>query len=162
MMSPSRMPYQCMVQCGNLLIAARGSSIDIFQDGLLLSTWKPPSSQGMGTAPSPSEISTRLATQNSESSSVEITLESSSPPAKKRKLSASESGDVNSISKEGRKKRLNRSDVVDSGLEAPAFAALAATRKGNHVIAVTGEDKSIRVFEIVREDGMHLKQLSQR
>lgn len=157
------MAYQCMVQCGNLLIAARGSSIDLFQNGALLSTWKCPSIQGSGKPQPPPEVTARLATQNSVSSSVEITIHSSSPPAKKRKLSASESASAKAVSKEGKKKQKNRSDAVLSGLEAPAVVALAVTRGCSHVIAVTGEDKSIRVFELAQENGVRqLKQLSQR
>ncbi|KAE9381762.1 tRNA methyltransferas-like protein [Stipitochalara longipes BDJ] len=161
-MSP-QMPYQCMVQCGNLLIAARGSSIDVFEDSSLLSTWKCPSMQAVGKALHLTEVTTKLATQNSQSSSVGITIDSSSPPAKKRKLSASEPTESKPVSKEGKKKQNNRSDAVQSGLEAPAVIALAVTRDHHHVIAVTGEDKNIRVFEIAQEDAVfQLKQLSQR
>lgn len=150
-----------MVRCGNILVAARGSSIDAFQDGSLLSTWKFPSRERTETVRSPLEIATKLVTQTSESSSVEITI-SPSPPAKRRKLSASEPAEAPPVSKEGRKKRTNRSDAVLSGLEAPAVVALAATNGDDHVIAVTGEDKSIRVFQNVWEGGVHqLKQLSQ-
>jgi tRNA (guanine-N(7)-)-methyltransferase subunit TRM82 len=160
-MSP-RMPYQCIVQCGNLLIGARGSSIDSFRDGSLLSTWKCPHTQAAGnTKPSP-EVTTKVATQISEASSVEVTTDSA-PPAKKRKLSTSEPVEAKPVSKERKEKQNNRSDAVLSGLEAPAVIALAVTTDSHHVIAVTGEDKSIRVFENVQGDGVHrLKQLSQR
>jgi tRNA (guanine-N(7)-)-methyltransferase subunit TRM82 len=155
-----------MVKCGNVLVAARGSSLDSFDifDGSLLSTWSYPSSQGVGNGqPVPTEVTTKLATQNSESSSVEIIVDAASPPAKKRKLSASEPADAKQHSKEGKKKQNNRSDAVASGLEAPAVIALAVTNGGQHVIAVTGEDKTIRVFENIREDGVYrLRQLSQR
>jgi tRNA (guanine-N(7)-)-methyltransferase subunit TRM82 len=44
--------------------------------------------------------------------------------------------------------------------EGPVVIALASTRRGDHVIVVTGEDKSIRVFE---HDGKgQLRQISQR
>ena len=44
--------------------------------------------------------------------------------------------------------------------EAPAVIALTSTTGGDHVIVVTGEDKSIRVFE---HDGRgHLRHISQR
>jgi tRNA (guanine-N(7)-)-methyltransferase subunit TRM82 len=152
-----------MVQSGNLLVAARGSSIDLFQDGSLLSTWKCPSIEGMGNTQPPPELATKLVTQTSESSSIEITIDSSSPSAKKRKLSASEPAEAKPVSKQAKKKQKNRSDAVLSGLEAPAVVTLAVTKDGRHVIAVTGEDKSIRVFENVRENGVHqLKQLCQR
>lgn len=150
-----------MVKCGNLLIAARGSSIDSFslEDGSLLSTWKCPSTQEVRSGRHAPEVTTKLVAQNSESS-VEITIDASSPPAKKRKLSAS---DPTPVPKEVKKKQNNRSDAVASGLEAPAVTALTAAKGGRHVIAVTGEDKSIRVFENSKEDGVNrLKQLSQR
>jgi tRNA (guanine-N(7)-)-methyltransferase subunit TRM82 len=93
---------------------------------------------------------------------VETNVDSGSPPTKKRKLSASGPADKQTVSKDGGKKK-NRSDAVLSGLEAPAVVALASTKASNHVVAVTGEDKSIRVFEIIQKDGIHqLKQLSQR
>jgi tRNA (guanine-N(7)-)-methyltransferase subunit TRM82 len=150
-----------MVQSGNLLIAARGSSIDLFRDGLLLSTWKCPSIQAAGSTTPSLEVTTKLVTQHYETS-VEITADSA-PPAKKRKLSTSGPVEAKSVTKEGKKKQNSRSDAVRSGLEAPAVIALAITKERRHVIAVTGEDKSIRVFENVQEDGVHrLKQLSQR
>ncbi|PMD31145.1 hypothetical protein L207DRAFT_591614 [Hyaloscypha variabilis F] len=162
-MSP-RMPYQCMVQCGNLLIAARGSSIDLFEDSSLLSTWKCPSIQAVGKIQHHiPEVTTTLATQNSQSSSVEITIDSSSPLAKKRKLSSSDQAESKPFLGKGKEKQNNRSNAVLSGLEAPAVIALAITTDCHHVIAVTGEDKSIRVFELAQEDGVfNLKQLSRR
>jgi tRNA (guanine-N(7)-)-methyltransferase subunit TRM82 len=151
-----------MVQCGILLIAARGSTIDLFQDGSLHSTWRCPPIQGAGNSHPLPEATTKLAAQNLESPLVEINIDSVSPPTKKRKLSASGPADAQTLSKDGKKKK-NRSDAVLSGLEAPAVVALAITGASNHVVAVTAEDKSIRVFEIVQESGIHrLKQLSQR
>lgn len=147
----------------SLLLAARGSSIDVFEDSALLSTWSCPSIQETGRSQPRSEVSTKLATQNSESSSVEITIDTSSHPAKKRKLSASEPAKSRPDSKEGKRKQNNRSDAVLSGLEAPAVIALAVTKDGHHVIIVTGEDKSIRVLGIAQENGVfRLRQLSQR
>ena len=165
-MAHFRMPYQCMEKCGNLLVAARGSSIDLFslEDGSLKSTWNCPTPQGGQNGPQAEQVTIKLATQNPESS-VDITIDSSFPPAKKRKLSASETDKTKNLtSKEGKKKQNNRSDAVASGLEAPAVINLAIANGGQHVIAVTGEDKSIRVFEVVLENGGNpqLRQLSQR
>lgn len=146
-----------------LLLAARGSRIDVFEGSALLTTWKCPSVQEMGRSQPHTEDSKKLTTQNSESSSVEITIDSSLHPAKRRKLSASEPVESRQEEKEGKKKQNNRSDAVLSGLEAPAVIALAATKDCHHVIVVTGEDKSIRVLEIAQEGGeFRLKQLSQR
>src|SRR4051812_48877083 len=92
-MSKPRMPYQCLKQCGNLLVAARGSSIDIFdiKDGSYLSTWKSP-------IPESTEISTQAGVdtkggdpeQKSETSSPDIVLDAATPPAKRRKISVGE------------------------------------------------------------------------
>jgi tRNA (guanine-N(7)-)-methyltransferase subunit TRM82 len=160
------MPYQCLKKCGNILIAARGSSIDSFslEDHSLLSTWKCPSSHDPELTQTSSEITIKLTAQNSEVP-VDVVRDPSSPPAKRRKLSAArdlqEPSEKNGTEK---KKVNNRSDAVASGLQAPAIIALAVTTSGKHVIAVTGEDKSIRVFENVFEpDGKHqLRYVSQR
>lgn len=174
-----QVPYQCLSTCQNFLIAARGSSIDLFnlEDLSLLSTWKCPSNQTQRvnlqqSIPNLSSKSQHLA------SSEDTVPVSSSPPAKRRKLSGA--GDnLQPAEKDGknekkdkiekndqneRKKANNRSDAVVSGLQAPAIIALAVTNGGQHVIAVTGEDKSIRVFEIVsQQDGrQQLRHISQR
>jgi tRNA (guanine-N(7)-)-methyltransferase subunit TRM82 len=90
---------------------------------------------------------------------VENVIDEGLPPVKRRKLSGAEDQEKN-----GRKKANNRSDAVTSGLESPAVISLAVTKEGRHVVAVTGEDKSIRVFEsIFAKDGKHqLRHLSRR
>jgi tRNA (guanine-N(7)-)-methyltransferase subunit TRM82 len=164
-MSKTRTPYQCLQKCGSILIGARGSSIDSFSlhDGSLLSTWKCPPTHGSinGTG----KATAKTTKQNSEASSVDTVLEKSSHPTKRRKLSAGDD-EAKINAKEGEKKVNNRLDAVASGLRAPAVTALAATKDGRHVIAVTGEDKSIRVFENAFERNgapkQQLRQLSQR
>ena len=172
------MPYHCIKRCGSVLVAARGSCIDSFNpaDGSLLSTWKcpcPSAQEGNKKEPNIADqptgtLPTGLDTQKSESS-IDVVLESS--PAKRRKLSTIEDDAPKPPAKNGAKKeqktakkRNSRSDAIVSGLEIAAVIALAATEEGRHVIAVTGEDKSIRVFEITVDDGRKqcLKQLSQR
>jgi tRNA (guanine-N(7)-)-methyltransferase subunit TRM82 len=152
-MSKLRMPYQCLQKCGNILIAGRGSSIDLFslEDRSLLSTWKcPPLFQDL-------KISGSSKKTSSPSSQA---TESEPSPAKKRKLSADQNSEMVEVRGESKKSN-NRADAVNSGLEAPAVTALVV--KDQHVIAVTGEDKSIRVFENVKENGKHiLKHISQR
>ncbi len=160
------MPYQCVVKLGNIVVAARGSSVDSFTlpEGSFLSTWS--SSTLQEEANEKSEAKPTPILQNSESSSVNVTLDAA-PPIKKRRLSKvsgeEEKVDEKEPAKEGKKKKNNRSDAVVSGLEAPAIIALAVTKDGKHVVAVTGEDKSIRVLESVSDDGKQsLKQLSLR
>lgn len=173
------LPYQCIKRCGKVLVAAKGSFIDTFnpEDGSLLSTWKCPSAhESSNSRPETSGQVldgpvNRLGTHKSESP-LDVVLESS-PPAKRRKLSAGdEDGPAQNPAKEnGRKKDQERGkkgnrrlDAVAIGFEAPAVISLAATEDGRHVIAVTGEDKSIRVFQNSFDgDGRHyLSQLSQR
>ncbi|TVY84994.1 tRNA (guanine-N(7)-)-methyltransferase non-catalytic subunit trm82 [Lachnellula suecica] len=176
-MTKMRMPYQCMQKCGTLLVAARGSNIDLFNlnDGSFISTWQCPPSQGaVKVKPSIAEASPKLENKGSESSSVDITVESSAPPAKRRKLSE-DGQDENSAKTHGEenkggtkktkkeKKQGNRLDSVASGLDAPAVIALAVTSDSQHMIAITGEDKSIRVFSVTPQDGVaNLQHLSQR
>lgn len=147
-MSKLAMPYQRLHRSGNILIAARGSSIDSFslQNGSFLSTWtNAPSSKPQPPTSTPA----------------------SSPPAKRRKISDGEieegkeelkeepvkAQNGSSPSKKEKKKQNNRSEAVASGLEHPAIIALTVTQDGKHVVAVTAEDKSIRVFENISTAG---------
>jgi tRNA (guanine-N(7)-)-methyltransferase subunit TRM82 len=136
-MTKIQMPYQCLDVAGDVLIAARGSSIYCFslENYSLLSIWK-------------SGISAEPATP---------------PTTKRRKLShTGDSQEPNT--RDGKKKTNSRLEAVASGLESPAVIALAVTKSGNHVVAVTGEDKSIRVFESAFEEGRkhRLQQISRR
>jgi tRNA (guanine-N(7)-)-methyltransferase subunit TRM82 len=166
-MSKLRVPYQCLEIAGNLLVAARGSSIDLFslEDQSLLSTWKYPSAPTSSTRESSQQITQELPGSNSEAPALPaLDVSSQSPPAKRRKLS--DGGEPQNPCDEGKwkKKSNHRSDSMAAGLDAPAIITLAVAREGQHVIAATGEDKCIWVFEIViKEDGMHyLKSVSQR
>ena len=151
------MPYQRLQRSGNILIAARGSSIDSFslEDGSLLSTWT-------NTPPAKSEPPIPKTEPTT----------ASTPPAKRRKISPGEEEDEKveektedipkpqngsaPPGKKDKKKQNNRSDAVASGLESPAIIALSVTKDGKYVIAVTAEDKSIRVFEnALTEGGKH-------
>lgn len=163
-----RVPYQCILRTENFLIAARGSSIDLstVKEPSRTSTWECPTAQGRSSKDgcqstaqqSPVKDLASPALQDAEATQL-------SPPAKRRKLSdEGTSQNPDDTEPKSKKKSNNRSDSVAAGLEAPAVTTLAITRNGQHVIAVTGEDKSIRVFEIAFDgDGMHyLKSVSQR
>ncbi|KAG9238788.1 guanine-N(7)--methyltransferase subunit trm82 [Amylocarpus encephaloides] len=178
------MPYQCLERCGKLLVAARDSNIDLFNlenDNAFLSTWSCNSSQ----QPQNGKIElkkdgSKVATNESQLSSVEVQLEEAlTPPAKRRKLSVDagkpeteeattepiqELGATeNGVKKQKKQKQNNRSNAISTGLEAPAIIALAVTKDEQHVIAITGEDKCIRVFEIIEKDGiLCLNLLSER
>ncbi len=140
-----------------------------------MSTWSCPASQEGKEKEAPKEVHKEATSLSSPVG--EANVENSTPPAKKRKLSSepevkergnSTPKDPEPETKVGKKKEKqpkqnNRSIAVNSGLQAPAVIALAATKDGRHVIAVTGEDKSIRVFENVEENGaQRIQQISQR
>jgi tRNA (guanine-N(7)-)-methyltransferase subunit TRM82 len=173
-MAKMRMPYQCMEKCGNFLVAARGSNIDLFSftDGSFLSTWQcPPNQEPSRARPATQEVKPTLENEHSKTSSVDIVIEASAPPAKRRKVSeedqdgnsANDQKEDNKGGNKKNKKQNSRSESVASGLEAPAVIALAVTSDAAHVIAITGEDKSIRVFSVISQDGVaQLQQLSQR
>jgi tRNA (guanine-N(7)-)-methyltransferase subunit TRM82 len=183
------MPYQCITERGNLLVAARDSNIDLFnlEDGSHLSTWAFPSSEKVQDPKSVVEEQPKtLATQESQSSSVDIIINSNSPPAKRRKLSSGEaekqetpikeseqelaSNSNVTVQKNGingkqqkKQKQNNRSVAISTGLEPPAIIALTVSDDEKHVVAVTGEDKCIRVFEVVNEEEkVKLVQISER
>ncbi|PBP24629.1 WD repeat domain-containing protein [Diplocarpon rosae] len=172
------MPYQCMVTCGDALVAARGSSLDSYnlQSGSLLSTWTcPASKESKKEDDSSTQAQKKEEVSNLAPSIAEAVVEETGPPSKKRKLSDEpEKGDQSSAPKDqkpdqrrGKKdkkpKQNYRSVAVSTGLETPAVIALAATTDGRHVIAVTGEDKCIRVFKRIEEGGVEkLQQISER
>jgi tRNA (guanine-N(7)-)-methyltransferase subunit TRM82 len=129
----------------------------------LLSTWKCPSTIESIGRDAGQEVNEKLTGSNVVSPTLPVDISSTSPPAKRRKLS--NAGDTKPSGEEGKgkKKSNNRSESVVSGLDAPAIIALTVTQDSQHVIAVSGEDKSIRVFERTIEDGKeYLKSVSQR
>lgn len=153
------LPYQCLEKArGSLLVAARGSTIDLFRtdDSTHIFSWTCPATQTTGNKPASKE-------EKKDDSTSQPAREDGVPPAKKQKLSPAMDGNPAPVPKDGKKKKNNRAQDVSSGLEAPAVTALAITNSGQHVIAVTGEDKSIRVFKLVSENGSEkLQQISIR
>lgn len=151
-------PFQRLLYCSrqgssplNVLLAASGPSIRVFNadDSTFISRWS-------HIEPPRSEKKTR---DRSPGSHDENSLEG--PPGKRKKLfnddNPSDTPSVEVVAEGGRKKRpkAKRQDF-----SIPSVALLTATTDGKYIIAVTGEDKYVRVLELL-EDGT-LKQLSQR
>ncbi|KAA8570485.1 hypothetical protein EYC84_002758 [Monilinia fructicola] len=154
-MSKLRTPYQCLKQCGNYLIAARGSSIDTFdiRNGSYLSTWKSPVPESMKKS--------KTSGEETQTKSEEQNLEASTPPAKRRKLSVGEETDEKTVVVQQVKKKA-KSNPPPKIIEPSPITALTITRDLQHVIAVTGEDKTIRVLAWDNTAGKGLKQISDR
>ena len=166
-MSKLQTPYQCIEKAGKFLVAARGSSIDLFSldDLSLLSTWEFPHAEGLSTKDETQSTAKNHSINMLETPALDPEPPHTSPAAKRRKLSDESSTQaIEAGERKAMRKPNSRSDSMASGLEDPAVVTLASTRGGQHVIAVTGEDKTIRVFEIaVEKNGKtYLKSLSQR
>lgn len=159
-------PYQCLEVAGNFLVAASGHELHTFnlETGDQVSTWACP-------APITDSKLSKSATET-EKVVLNITPESEEnaeagpddPPAKRRKISDNEKKEVqeeeNAVeSKSNGRTKAKQLRPATDGSVAPNFNALASTKDGRHVIGVTGEDKSVRVFE--HENGV-LKQISER
>ncbi|KAI9642198.1 tRNA (guanine-N(7)-)-methyltransferase non-catalytic subunit trm82 [Ciborinia camelliae] len=163
-MSKLRAPYQCLKQCGNYLVAARGSSIDTFdiKDGSYLSTWKSPVPESTnGSKKTGEETHVKNEEQDSGTANPDIKLESSTPPAKRRKLSVGEETEDKTVVVQQPKKKA-KNNPSPKALEPSPITALTITRDLQHVITVTGEDKTIRVLAWEDTVGKCLKQLSDR
>lgn len=132
-------PYHLLKVCGNIVFAARGSDIHSFNSALEhISTWNYPLKQE--NAP------TEPVAQGSPAPD--------GPPTKRRKL---EDGQEPSANGQGKSKNGAQENPPT---ERPFVQGLYTTTDGHHLVAITGSDKTIWVFE---HDGAgNLKQLSQR
>ena len=157
-------PYQCLLYCSRpgqaeagILVASSGPYIHTFNvhNGTYLSTW--PSGQELGKS---SKDDAMAELGSGVSGGTQTHQENSQRPRKRQKLSPprDDSGSsaeivVNSGDAEDQNARLKQAI-------GPPVIKLAGTSDGHHVVAVTGEDKCIKVFELP-EDGC-LIQLSER
>lgn len=150
-------PYQCLQICGNVLVAASTSHLDTFNlaDRVHLDSWGYSSDTNRDESSDPSAI---LEPHDLESSTIK-TRHGSEPLAKKLKISDENAFEVaNSVentpvSDQGRKS-------LHHQIFTPNIIALTATKDGRHVIAVTGEDKSIIVLE--NDGNGHLRSVNRR
>ena len=157
-------PFQRLLYCSraradpgynlNVLLAASGPSIRTFNasDGTYISKWShlEPESQ-----PNENAHDRSAGSHAGDDASEE-------PYTKRRKLENEGKAEESEVSVEvvveegsGKKKKRKR-----KAFQIPSVVNLTATADGKHVVAVTGEDKSVRVLELL-EDGS-LKQISQR
>lgn len=153
-------PYQCLLYCyrpeesiSQVLVAAGGSCLHVFNvlNGQNLSSWT--SASGLFSSPSKIEAANPVrGKKNVENEAIDDLQ----PSPKRRKTSSGPNVSTESSSTE------ILVDIGDSGneLHSNPISKLAATSSGQHIVAVTGEDKYLRVFELPG-DGL-LKQISER
>ena len=136
------LPYHLLKACGGIVFAAQGGDIHSFSSALEhIATWKYPVQQ-VDEASAPNA-------EPQDSPAPE------GPPAKRRKV---EGGREPVPNAQPKSKKNNPYDCPAN--ERPFVQGLYATTDGRHLVAITGSDKTIWVFE---HDGAgNLKQLSRR
>ncbi|CAP69367.1 uncharacterized protein PODANS_1_10310 [Podospora anserina S mat+] len=153
-------PYHLLQASGSVIFAAQEVDILSFNTSMEhLSTWKYP----VKATETPSE----LAADAEASATVEAPPTPEGPPTKRRRTEndekeaqAGDAGTPNSTNGQKKGRFHNKPQPVNLSNEKPFINCLLATANGSHVIAATGSDKTIWVFE---HDGSgNLKQLSQR
>ncbi|KAL2182336.1 hypothetical protein L209DRAFT_759416 [Thermothelomyces heterothallicus CBS 203.75] len=149
------LPFHLVKVCGGVIFAAQGCDIHSFNsDFKHISTWKYPVQK-----PNDNESSgpSRDAPQDSPAPE--------EPPTKRRKVESGAGSeapikDQGAGSENGRPKSKKAAQYDVPANERPFVQGLYATADGRHLIAITGSDKTIWVFE---HDGAgNLKQRSQR
>jgi tRNA (guanine-N(7)-)-methyltransferase subunit TRM82 len=127
-------PFHCIQYAGGVIVASAGPKLYSFSasDGRKLSTWPESKTSISG------EAETNDAAEGSDG-----------PPEKKRKISP------DSAAKGGHEEKQNSDTTAWSSIP-----ILITSPTGRHVVALTAEDKHIRVFD-VNSEGV-LTQLSSR
>ncbi|OTA96962.1 hypothetical protein M434DRAFT_392406 [Hypoxylon sp. CO27-5] len=164
------LPYQCLTRLGqsSILCATKGTSIhtfDLDSGSSFLSSW---------THPATKQLEKQLESSESQETTQEgqdlNEQESGQPPSKKRKLDSENKPNVEGNGQadtkaveavsNGNGKSKQKPESRGQRPELPFVNLLAATEDGSHLVAVTGQDKTLWVFE---HDGKGtLKELSQR
>ena len=158
-------PYQCLLYCAQpartnagVLVAASGPYIHTFsvEDGTNLYTW--PSNEVLKSSNEKGEDTDHGCETIEEARSGR---EDQGRPRKRRRLSppGEDSGSSAEIVVDGGSVANGRGTKVKQASH-PPVTKLAGTSTGQYVVAVTGEDKCLRVFELSKIGC--LKPLSER
>ncbi|KAI0447931.1 hypothetical protein F4803DRAFT_571564 [Xylaria telfairii] len=148
------LPFQCLSSLGwspKIFCAAKGCSIQTFDLGVgsqPLFSWTHPS---LKQAENTNQVKeTHGSPEGNEQTEQQ-------PPSKRRKLepddvepnveTESRQGAPDAPAKGGRNQKKGKAKSVPPKLEIPLVVLLTATADGSHVIAVTGRDKTLWVFE---------------
>ncbi|KAI0200066.1 hypothetical protein F4808DRAFT_176469 [Astrocystis sublimbata] len=155
------LPFQCLSPLGQsskLFCAAKGCSIQTFELGAgsqPLFSWTHPSVKQSDNAKQAAEAT--QGGQDGEEQSQE------QPPSKRRKLGSGDAesnagseaaqgvpdapGPSDAPANGGKSQKKGKTNRAPAATDAPLVALLMATADGGHVIAVTGQDKTLWVFE---------------
>lgn len=148
-------PFQCLYYCpllgsnrNDILLAASGPRIFSFDisGGALLSTWA--STADVEGAQNILNSDSKNDPKGGENGVEEESIsqdEDAGRPGKRRKLSPHGSGSESVSTGFVVQGRNQSSDIAAS---TPAVIKLTGSSNGKYVVAVTGEDKCIRVFEV--------------
>ncbi|RFU79125.1 trna methyltransferase [Trichoderma arundinaceum] len=182
-----KIPYNKVLVQGQILFAARGGAIHTFSltDGSYISSWKHPDVDKV--ADSIKAINEAKAEAALVVEADTPATESDGPPAKRQKLDGESESPSVSLEAEtstpmtaqddmtrsghfdgrGKKGKNKAGKDIDSGKprfarvpDRPVITHLTSTPDGSHVLAVTGHDKVVWVFE--HDGNGQLKQLSRR
>lgn len=156
-------PYQLLEVAGDFIVAASGHELRTFNinNGTEISVWACPTPVSKGKDSSEAEPGKVVLEISPESETTEAGTDD--PPTKRRKISddeeeAKQDGKPAEEKKDRRAKAKQLRPPTNAAV-APNFIAVAVSKDAKHVVAVTGEDKHVRVFE--HENGV-LKQISER
>ncbi|KAK2601716.1 tRNA (guanine-N(7)-)-methyltransferase non-catalytic subunit trm82 [Conoideocrella luteorostrata] len=185
-MSLTAIPYNRVQTTGNILFATRGGKIHSFNlsDSKHLSSWQHPDAEKFAASSQNQEADSKKETNSPEEAEAEA--EESEPPAKRQKVAEAE-GDLSTATentgaltaeaaaqindrngKDGKRKGKKQSkgpshedkSRMGKAVDRPLITLMTCTDDGKHLIAVSGHDKAVWVFE---HDGQGiLTQLSQR
>lgn len=181
-----KIPYGVLRPCGKILFAARGGKIHSFgvENGSYRSTWKHPDVQKVAEAVAPNAAVP--ADFEKEPAEQEEPLEDGRPAKRQRTEEPKEAGamDIDEAEKveaaqddrrkggfKNWKQKKDEKDIARrdgqtpkptsrKAPEQPIITHLVATSTGAHLVAVSGHDKTIWVFE--HDGDGNLKQLTQR
>jgi len=139
-------PFQCLALAAtpdvHILVAAAESTISTYRlnDGALLATWSPLCAR---------RHETREAERNGTRPTGERSKDDTEPPDKRRKLS--DHGEFPESPVASTAVDVPKCVARSLGASKPAITKLAITSEAKNVIAVTGDEKCIRVFDLLKD-----------
>lgn len=161
-----KIPYNCLHARGDVLFASRGGRLHSFKlsDKSFISTWTHPAVVSITeSAQGVQKLAEKLdqVAQTTAAGDVPAQEDGDEPPAKRAKVDG-EAGDKQDAKQKNQKANQKGKDNMRLAHvpDQPIIIQLTSTDDGQHVVAVTGHDKAIWVFE--HDGNGNLKELSKR